>query len=80
MSTYDRGGMGSESEDQEAEDRKSGKYLGSKRKFEEFECPTCSAHNPHDTFGNGDEVNCNWCGLEFKALVDEEGKLKMKEA
>ena len=53
--------------------------LGSKRRFSEFECPTCSAHNPFDEFGNNDEVLCNWCGLQFKALVDEEGNLKLKE-
>lgn len=79
MST-DRRGHDQDSEDQEAEDRKSGRSLGSKRKFDEFECPTCSAHNPHDNFGNADEVTCNWCGLAFNVLVDEEGNLKLKEA
>ncbi len=53
--------------------------LGSRRRFEEFECPACSAHNPFDEFGNNDEVLCNWCGVEFKALVDDEGVLRLKE-
>ena len=65
--------------DQEDEDKKSGRALGVKRKFDEFDCPTCSANNPFDTFGNGDEVLCNWCGLQFKALVDDEGSLRLKE-
>ena len=65
--------------EQEDEDKKSGRSLGTKRKFEEFDCPSCSANNPFDTFGNGDEVLCNWCAMEFRAVVDEEGNLKLKE-
>lgn len=65
--------------EQEEEDKKSGKALGVKRKFDEFECPACSANNPFDTFGNNDEVLCNWCGMQFKAVVDDEGTLKLKE-
>jgi transcription elongation factor Elf1 len=52
---------------------------GVRRRFSEFECPACSANNPFDEFGNNDEVLCGWCGLQFQALVDEEGKLKLKE-
>lgn len=63
----------------EDEERKSGRALGSKRRFDEFECPTCSANNPLDSFGNGDEVLCNWCGVEFRAVVDDEGSLRLKE-
>lgn len=65
--------------DQEDEDKKSGRSLGSRRKFDEFECPACSAHNPFDTFGNGDDVLCQWCSMEFRAVVDDEGSLKLKE-
>ena len=67
----------SEAEDDE---KKTGKALGTKRKFEEFECPACSANNPFDTFGNGDDVLCNWCGMEFRVVVDDEGNLKLKES
>ena len=77
MASIDRGVI---AEQEEEEDKKSGRALGVKRKFDEFECPTCSANNPHDTFGNNDEVICNWCGLEFVAVVDDEGNLKMREA
>ena len=63
----------------EDEEKKTGAALGTKRKFDEFECPACSAHNPFDEFGNNDEVLCNWCGLQYKALVDDEGKLRLKE-
>jgi transcription elongation factor Elf1 len=67
-------------EDQEEEDRKTGASLGSKRRFDEFDCPACSANNPMgDGFGNSDELICNYCGLEFKAEVDDEGHLKLKE-
>jgi hypothetical protein len=64
---------------QDEDEKPTGKALGTKRKFEEFECPSCSAHNPFDTFGNGDEVLCNWCGMEFRVVVDDEGTLKLKE-
>ena len=70
----------SHSEELDEEDKKSGRALGTKRRFEEFECPACSAHNPFDTFGNGDDVLCNWCGMEFRAIVDEEGTLRLKES
>lgn len=67
-------------EDEEAENKKSGAHLGAKRRFDEFECPTCSAYNPHESFGNGEEVSCAYCGLPFSAEVDEDGKLKLREA
>lgn len=63
----------------EDEEKKSGKALGVRRKFAEFECPACSANNPFEEFGNNDEVLCSWCGLEFRAVVDEEGDLRLKE-
>jgi hypothetical protein len=78
MAPPDRGPLDDYSE-QEDEDKKSGKSLGVKRKFDEFDCPVCSANNPFDTFGNGDDVLCGWCGLQFLAIVDEDGKLRLKE-
>jgi hypothetical protein len=65
--------------EQDDDDKKSGRALGTRRRFEEFDCPACSANNPFDTFGNGDEVLCNWCGMQFRAVVDEEGALRLKE-
>ncbi|RKG84615.1 hypothetical protein [Corallococcus terminator] len=51
------------------------------RSFDEFECPDCSAHNVGiDTFSNGEEVRCMYCGSEFEARVSSEGKLKLKSA
>ena len=65
----------------EEEEKLTGAALGTKRKFGEFECPSCSANNPWgDGFGNNDEVLCNWCGMYFKAVVDDEGNLKLKDA
>ena len=76
-----RDDLGYIAEEQEEEDRKSGVSLGSKRRFDEFECPACSAYNPvGDGFGNTDELVCNYCGIEFTAQVDDEGRLKMKES
>jgi len=65
--------------DLEDEEKKSGKSLGTKRRFSEFECPSCSANNPFDEFGNNYEVVCGWCGIELKASVDDEGTLRLKE-
>jgi uncharacterized Zn-finger protein len=51
-----------------------------KGKFKEFDCPSCTANNPADPpFGNDDEVLCNYCGTEYKAQVNDEGKLKLRE-
>jgi hypothetical protein len=76
MAPRDRLGDSSDLED---EDRKSGKALGANRKFAEFECPSCNANNPFDDFGNDDEVLCGWCGMDFRASVDDEGNLRLKE-
>jgi transcription elongation factor Elf1 len=66
-------------EDEEEEDARKNATVGTRRRFSEFECPACSANNPFDEFGNNDEVLCNWCGLQFKAVVDDEGTLRLKE-
>jgi hypothetical protein len=64
----------------EEDEKLTGKALGVKRKFDEFECPSCSANNPWgEGFGNNDEVLCNWCGVSWRAVVDEEGNLRLKE-
>lgn len=53
---------------------------GAARRFKEFECPECNAHNPWDeTFGMEDEIRCNYCGVEYRAIVSDEGRLKLKE-
>ena len=80
MAPYDRSTMGQIAEQEEDENKKSGASLGVKRKFDEFECPACTAYNPFPDFGNGDEVLCNHCGMSFAAKVDEEGRLKLREA
>ena len=63
------------------DEKPTGKALGVRRRFDEFDCPECSANNPYgDGFGNNDEVLCNYCGLEFRATVDDEGNLKLRPA
>jgi hypothetical protein len=53
--------------------------LGRLRKFDEFDCPDCAANNPWDEkFGDGDEVRCSYCGEEYKAQVNEAGRLRLK--
>ncbi|MBZ4416970.1 hypothetical protein [Myxococcus sp. RHSTA-1-4] len=53
---------------------------GGSRVFKEFDCPDCHANNPVDeTFTDGDEVRCNYCGNEYKVLVNAEGRVKFKE-
>ena len=56
-----------------------GAALGRLRRFDEFDCPDCTANNPWDEkFGDGDEVRCSYCGEDFKAQVTEAGRLKLK--
>jgi uncharacterized Zn-finger protein len=62
------------------DEKPTGAALGVKRKFTEFECPSCSAHNPlGDPFGNRDEVFCGYCGQSYVAEVDEDGMLRLRE-
>lgn len=67
-------------EDAEDEAKKDGSAAGTQKRFDEFECPTCDAYNPHPDFGNGDEILCAYCGLTFEAEVTDEAKLKLREA
>jgi hypothetical protein len=32
-----------------------------------------------DAFGNGDDVFCGYCGQSFRAEVNEDGALRLKE-
>jgi transcription elongation factor Elf1 len=53
---------------------------GGSRVHDEFDCPECNANNPvGDTFSDGDEVSCNYCGREFKVRINQEGKMKFRE-
>ncbi|HET9551420.1 MAG TPA: hypothetical protein VFP50_00490 [Anaeromyxobacteraceae bacterium] len=61
------------------EDDKGGSPEGAARRFGDFDCPECSANNPYDdTFGNGDEVRCFYCGAEFSVRVTDGGRLKLR--
>lgn len=50
-----------------------------KRVFKDFDCPSCSANNPSEGFGDGDEVLCNYCGTEYSVRITDEGKPKFRE-
>ncbi len=57
------------------------KDLGAgKKKFKEWDCPSCNANNPSgETINDGDELTCNYCGTTYQAKLTDEGKLKLKE-
>lgn len=64
----------------EDEEEKKSDGVGVKRRFKEFDCPSCNANNPCDPpIGNGDEVLCNYCGSEYSVSVNEDGRMKMRE-
>jgi len=64
-------------DDDEDDGRRGGE--GAERRFSDFDCPECNANNPTgDDFGNGDELLCNYCGAEFRAVVSDGGRLRMK--
>ena len=51
-----------------------------KSRFNDFDCPSCSANNPTgEPFGAGDEILCNYCGAEFRVKITDEGRLRLKE-
>ena len=66
-------------DDFEDDDKPQGEELGRARRFGDFDCPDCNANNPHDGFGDGDEIRCYYCGVEFRVTVTDEGRLKLRE-
>lgn len=63
----------------EEDDKADPELLGRGRRFGDFDCPDCSANNPYDdAFGDGDEVRCYYCGQEFRAEVNDSGKLRLR--
>lgn len=67
-------------QDDEDDDAQSGPDPeGRGRRFGEFDCPECNANNPvDDSFGDGDEVRCYYCGQELRAHVSDAGRLRLK--
>jgi hypothetical protein len=52
---------------------------GRRRRFGDFDCPDCNANNPYDDrFGDGDEIRCYYCGQEFRAEVNDSGRLRLR--
>ncbi len=65
----------------EDEGKASPEELGRRRRFGDFDCPDCNANNPYDDgFGDGDEVRCYYCGQEFRAEVNDSGRLRLRPA
>lgn len=78
MSSTHGGGGNFDFEDDEKEMKGE---AGAHSRFKEFDCPDCNANNPVDeTFGDGDEVRCNYCGTEFRVKITDEGRMKLREA
>jgi ribosomal protein S27E len=68
------------SHDYDDDDKELGQS-GKNSRFKDFDCPDCNANNPVDPpFGDGDEIRCNYCGMEYKTLVNDEGRVKFREA
>lgn len=54
---------------------------GNRRRFKDFDCPACDANNPYDdSFGDGDEILCYYCGQAYDVHISKEGRLRLKEA
>ncbi len=71
---YDPHGQDDDDDDQDL----AGQAAGARRRFNDFDCPDCSANNPYDDgFGDGEDVICYYCGQEFRVQVNESGKLKL---
>lgn len=66
--------------DGDEDDERSGPRGRSGKGLTQFDCPSCSAHNPvGDALQDGEEVLCNYCGSEFQVRVSDGGKLKLRE-
>lgn len=56
------------------------KGSGKKKKWDEFDCPSCNANNPWpDGLNDKDEVNCHYCGTSYLVRIADDSKLKLKE-
>lgn len=52
------------------------------KKLKDWDCPSCQANNPTDEFipeKKGIELRCNYCGVEYRITLSEEGRVKFKE-
>ena len=46
----------------------------------DFDCPDCNANNPlEEPLAEGQEVLCNYCGMEFSVKAQDNGRFKFKE-
>jgi transcription elongation factor Elf1 len=58
-----------------------GEAEGRRRRFHDFDCPSCAANNPYDeAFGDGDEILCYYCGQSYQVRVSDGGRLGLREA
>jgi transcription elongation factor Elf1 len=52
----------------------------SKKKHDEFDCPSCNANNPWpDGLHEAEEIHCHYCGTSYLVRFTDEGRLKLKE-
>jgi hypothetical protein len=63
------------------DDVDAGGAAGRRRRFTDFDCPSCAANNPYDDgFGDADEILCYYCGQEYRVEVTDEGRVRLREA
>ncbi|HEX8818746.1 MAG TPA: hypothetical protein VF794_02370 [Archangium sp.] len=56
------------------------KDSGPKGSRKDFDCPDCNANNPtEEPLSDGQEVLCNYCGMEFVVKALDNGRFKFKE-
>jgi transcription elongation factor Elf1 len=62
-------------EDDEKDDAK-----GKKKKFDEFDCPSCNANNPWpDGLHDNEEVLCHYCGTSYLVRFTDDSRFKLRE-
>ncbi|MFN0061275.1 MAG: hypothetical protein ACKVPX_01980 [Myxococcaceae bacterium] len=72
--------MPSDHRHDDSDDEKELGVQGNDKRYADFDCPTCNANNPvEDGLGQGEEVLCNYCGTEFRVMVSDSGKLRLRE-
>lgn len=72
--------MGQQGYDEEEEAKEALAESGGVKGLKDWDCPSCNANNPSDEIAsNNDEIRCNYCGTEYRVVINDEGRVKLKE-